>query len=167
MFLVRNGGNGCNSWSFRFFPNAPATLLHSPTAFPALCALPSKFHGVVPLTGVYRSVRVFVRIWSGFRARKRSPNTVKPPLRCKFDFFVRVGALKFTQNAVYAPTQGFDQVSRCGSAPTQTHPNHWFWCKNEVGVGAELAGGQNESLRLHHIFFSMQGTCMNFNRANL
>ena len=30
------------------------------------------------------------------------PNTVKPPPRCKFDFFVRVGALKFARNVVYA-----------------------------------------------------------------
>ena len=30
------------------------------------------------------------------------PNTVKPPLRCKFDFFVRVAALKFARNVVYA-----------------------------------------------------------------
>ena len=147
MFLVRNGG-GCNSWSFRFFPNAPATLLHSRTTFPALCALPSKFHGVVPLTGVYRSVRVFVRIWSGFRARKRSPNTVKPPLRCKFDFFVRVGALKFARNVVYATH------TRFRASFTVWFRAHWFppkppilvqkrgeaWCRKQaLGRKRELA----------------------------
>ena len=30
------------------------------------------------------------------------PNTVKPPPRCEFDFFVRVAALKFARNVVYA-----------------------------------------------------------------
>ena len=46
--------------------------------------------------------QAFTGSWYGFGAfradfslRKRSPNTVKPPLRCKFDFFVRVAALKF------------------------------------------------------------------------
>ena len=86
VFLVRNGGNGCNSWSFRFFPNAPATLLHSRTTLPALCALSSKFHGVVPLTGVYGFVGVFVRIQGGFRARKHSPKHSKTssPVRIRF-----------------------------------------------------------------------------------
>ena len=77
----------CNSWSFRFFPNAPATLLHSRTTLPALCALSSKFHGVVPLTGVYRSVGVFVRIWGGFRVRKRSPKHSKTSSPVQIRFF--------------------------------------------------------------------------------
>ena len=74
-----------------------------------------------------------------FVSENALPNTVKPPLRCKFDFFVRVGALKFARNVVYAiharfrasfavwfrahkPTQttGFDAKTRFGLVQKST-----------------------------------------------
>ena len=85
-FLVRNGGSGCNSWSFRVFSNAPATLLHSPTVFQAPGALPSKFHGVVPLTGVCQEKEGFRADLAVFRVRKRSPkhSETSSPMQIRF-----------------------------------------------------------------------------------
>ena len=86
-FLVRNGGSGCNSWSVLFFSNAPATLLHSPTVFQAPGALPSKFHGVVPLTGVCQEKEGFRADLAVFRVRKRSPKHSKTSSPVQIRFF--------------------------------------------------------------------------------
>ena len=70
--------------------------------------------------------KVFVQIWQFFVSENALPNTVKPPLRCKFDFFVRVGALKFAQDAVYATYARF----RASFAVWfRAHSNHCFGAK--------------------------------------
>ena len=75
---------------------------------------------------------------------------LKPPLRCKFDFFVRVGALKFTQNAVYATHarfwSGFAVWFRAHSNPPKplvlVQKRGWGWCRNRaLGAKWELAVG--------------------------
>ena len=150
-----------------FFSNTPATLLHSPTAFPALCALPSKFHGVVPLTGVWQKTRFSGRFEVFFVPENALPDTVKLTFRCNFYFFMRVCALKLARNGVYATharfRPGFAVWFRAHSNPPKplvlVQKRGWGWCRNG-------ALGQIKSLRLDQ-FFSRQGTCMNFNRANL
>ena len=87
---------------FVFF-RAPQLLYSTPGPLSRLSVHSRASFTVSFLSQVFvKKKKVFVQIFQFFVPENALPNTVKPPPRCKFDFFVRVGALKFARNVVYA-----------------------------------------------------------------
>ena len=155
---------------FSIFSERPSysTPLPGRTTFPALCALSSKFHGVVPLTGVYRSVGVFVRIWGGFRVRKRSPKHSETSSPMQIRFF-REGRRPevYSERSVCHPRKVLVRFRGVVPRPLKPTQTTGFGAKTRLGLVQKSSSGGKTRACGWTKFFSMQGTCMNFNRANL
>ena len=87
---------------FSIFSARPSYSTPLPNHFPGSWCTPEQVSRCGSSHRRLEAFRVDLVHFVHFSLRKRFPKHVKPPLRCKFDFFVGVGTLKFTQNVVYA-----------------------------------------------------------------
>ncbi len=166
--MVRNGGNSCNSWGFRIFFRAPQLLYPTPRPFSRLSVHSRASFTVSFLSQGFVKKHGFRADLVVFRARKRSPRHGKTHFPVQLRFF-REGMCPeaCSERGVCHPRKvstGFRGVVPRPLKPTQTTG---FGAKTRLGlVQKSSSGGKTRACGWTN-FFSVQGTCMNFNRANL